>query len=131
MMLQQPLSPARHLQNRRQMWHRVAATKLSLSSISSLILARLTNALASKTLSQPPSNVRLVEVREAGTSASVVFDVLPHNERDADALAQQLAALVPLPASDLYGGDVSGVHRRPPRDGRHPLLGDCRLLRLL
>tara|TARA_B110001452_G_scaffold266569_1_gene273796 strand:- start:1075 stop:2208 length:1134 start_codon:yes stop_codon:yes gene_type:complete len=58
-------------------------------------------------LQLPPSNVRLVEVREAGTSASVVFDVLPHNERDADALAQQLAALVPLAASDLYGGDVS------------------------
>ena len=58
-------------------------------------------------LTVPPANVRIVEVREAAPTATVVFDLLPHAEQSAEALAKQLAAMLRRPGSDVYGGDIS------------------------
>ena len=53
------------------------------------------------------ANVHLVEARDAEGSTAVVLDLGPSPPRDAPLLARQLASLVPLPRSDLYGGDLT------------------------
>ena len=75
---------------------------LSCSGARAGVVADLATALA-----VPLANVRVVEVREAGITAAVVLDLLPHEERGAESLARQLAFMVRLPSSDIYGGDIT------------------------
>ena len=86
------------------------------------------------------ANVHLVEARDAEGSTAVVLDLGPSPPRDAPLLARQLASLVPLPRSDLYGGDLTqyvdgaaGVLRLDDRTAPRPIPCDadtCAVLRL-
>ena len=86
------------------------------------------------------ANVHLVEARDAEGSTAVVLDLGPSPPRDAPLLARQLASLVPLPRSDLYGGDLTqyvdgaaGVLRLDDRVAPRPIPCDaetCAVLRL-
>ena len=75
---------------------------LSCSGARAGVVADLATALA-----VPRANVRVVEVREAGATAAVVLDLLPHQERGVEALVRQLASMARLPSSDVYGGDIT------------------------
>jgi hypothetical protein len=75
---------------------------LSCSGARAGVVADLATALA-----LPRANVRVVEVREAGATAAVVLDLLPHQERGVEALVRQLASMACLPSSDVYGGDIT------------------------
>ena len=54
-------------------------------------------------------SLRIVEVREEPQSgrAWVIFDLLPTASRSANELTYQLASLLPLPRSEVYGGEVT------------------------
>ena len=71
--------------------------------------ARLTNDLASVLRLPSTAHVRIVEMREEATRGHwrAVFDLLPTPTRSADQLTTQLASLLPLPRSGIYGGDVT------------------------
>ena len=51
--------------------------------------------------------VRIVEVRESPGRAEVVFDLLQTSHRTSEQLSIQLASLLPLPRSDIYGGELT------------------------